>query len=158
MIQKILFIVVCVPVCAGVVEAQIKRQAAVGVSAVAPRLETVTPATTVHGGFALIVPVAKRLFVRPVVTVALVNPTPEGKKNFFSVSGVGLVGFKVNPAFTVLAGGGITFNFPTGQPVTRLPTLAVSSATKINAQWAIFTPLTVTSKSIGIATQLGLTW
>lgn len=157
MIKTISFVVVALGIAVSA-SAQVKRQAAVGVSAIAPRVETAAPATTVHVAFALIVPAGKKFFLRPVVTLAEVNPTPEGKKNFLSVSGIGLVGFRVNPAFSVLGGWGVTINLPAGQPATKLPTVAFSTATKINGHFGVFTPVTVTSKGVGIATQLGVTW
>jgi len=110
-------------------------------------------------GVAVVIPVHKKLFVRPVVgagksfAIDPAKPTPSVPV----VQAGALVGYHATKRFSPIAGYVETMQFPkTG--ALYLPTLVLSTATRIHGHWGVYTPFTLNARSYGIAAQLGYTW
>ena len=137
--------------------AQVKKQVFFGAGATAARV-TGTPAIPVSGGFALVVPLNKRIFLRPVAAGGFAKPTVPNKSAFPTLQTGGMIGFRASQNFAVLVGGAETFTFPAGKPVSKLPTLIFSSATKISKHCGVFTPVTINARGVSASIQFGYTW
>ena len=108
------------------------------------------------GGAALIVPISKRFFLRPVATAGRAFPLSPAKP-FPIVQVGGLVGYRLMKRTSVLGGYLETIQMPkTG--ALYLPTAVVSTATRIYGHWGIYTPVTFNQKAWGASLQLGYTW
>jgi hypothetical protein len=136
--------------------AQIKQQLFVGAGATVPRNDGAS-STSISGGYAVVVPLADGWSIRPVVSVARVNPTAAGKDPFASVLAGALIIRRITPTFTLLSGGGETVAFqPTG--TTHTPVFLVSTGNKISNHFILLTPVSVTKNGLGFTTQLAVTW
>lgn len=157
--RRLLNLVTLTGVCvllSGVAQAQIKKQVFFGGGATAPRNQG-APATAAGGGFALVIPVHKKVFVRPFAAGSIINPAVKDRPSFASVQVGALAGFKLTPSFTVLGGAAETLLFPK-QGTVKLPTLVLSTGTKISKRWGIFTPININSRGTSVSVQLGITW
>jgi hypothetical protein len=142
---------------AGSASAQVKQQVFAGAGVTVPR-NAGAASTSVNGGYALIVPLADGWAVRPLVSVARVNPTTAGRASFPSLLAAALVIRRVTPTFSLLAGGGMNTVFPPNGTNQRLATLIVSTNSRISARWVMLTPVVITETGIGCNTQFAFAW
>jgi hypothetical protein len=143
--------------CAAPVQGQVKQQVFVGGGVTAPR-NNGAPSTSVNGGYALIVPIADGWALRPLVSVAYVNPTATGRASFPSLLAGALLIRRVTPTFSLLAGGGMNTLFPDRAPSQRLGVAIVSTNSRIDSHWVLLTPLVVSRTGIGFNAQIALSW
>jgi hypothetical protein len=139
-----------------VADAQLKQQAFVGAGISVPRGASAA-SSTVNGGYALIVPLADGWALRPLVSVARVNPTTAGRASFPSLLTAALVIRRITPTFSLL-GGGMNTSFPPGGESQRLGVAIVSTNSRINTQWVMLTPVIVSKTGIGFNTQFAFSW
>lgn len=109
-------------------------------------------------GVAVIAPVSKKFFVRPLVAAgrsfAIDPPKPTPSVSVFQVGA--LVGYRVVKRFSALTGFQETVQFPKSGTL-YLPTFVVSTATRFHGRWGILTPFSVNARSYGICAQLAYT-
>ena len=136
--------------------AQIKQQVFAGAGVTAPR-HAGAASTSLNGGYAVIVPLADGWSVRPLVSVARVNPTTAGRPSFSSVLAAALVIRRITPTFSLLAGGGMNTLFP-ASGTQRLAAAILSTNCRINDRWVMLTPLVITETGIGVNGQFAYSW
>lgn len=104
-------------------------------------------------GMAVIVPITKRFFARPLVGTGAVLPI--ATREPFRVAQIGtLAGYRVIRRTSILAGFAETMQFPKTGAV-YLPTFVTSTATRICGAFGIYTPIMLNSKGWGISVQCG---
>jgi hypothetical protein len=110
-------------------------------------------------GVAAIVPISKKFFARPIVAAgrsfAIDPPKPVLSVPVFQAGA--LLGYHATKRFSPVAGFVEAMQFPKTGVNLYLPTLVISTATRVYGHWGIYTPFTVNAKSYGLAIQLGYT-
>jgi hypothetical protein len=135
--------------------AEVKQQVFVGAGVTVPR-GTGASSTSVSGGYALIIPLADGWAVRPLASVAQVNPTTSGRPPFPSVLGGALLIRRVTPTFSLLGGGGMNTLIRDHAPNERLAVAIISTNSRISNRWVLLTPLVISKTGIGFNAQFAL--
>lgn len=110
-------------------------------------------------GVAAIVPISGKFFARPVVAIGrsfAIDPLKPAPSVPVFQAGA-LLGYHATKRFSPVAGFVEAMQFPKTGVNLYLPTLVVSTATRVYGHWGIFTPFTVNARSYGFAIQLGYT-
>ena len=138
-----------------IANAQILKQPFIG-SGITTAWSNGAHSVVATAGFALVVPVSKKFFIRPVISAGEVVPLSTAKS--FPVFQAGcLVGYRLTKKFSALSGFAETIQLPQAGPV-YLPTALISTATRLHGRWGIFTPITINARGYGASLQLGYTW
>ena len=156
--MKKLFVIVCFLLLA-VMQAQagpVKKQVFFGSGLVSP-WSGGTKSLSMAGGFAVILPVSQKMFLRPLIAGGANVPLNSATSVPLLQMGA-LVGFKFSTRVAILSGGALIVAFPPGKPSTVLPTALFSSAWKLTRKWGISTPIAVNKKGAMLAFQVGYTW
>ena len=136
-------------------EAQIAKQAFFG-SGLSVAWSNGAKTSTSTVGFALVMHVSKKIFLRPVVSGGEVVPLNSAQA-FPMIQGGCLFGYRATQRFSVLSGFAETVQFPKAGEV-YLPTALISTAIRVRGHWGIFAPITVTARGYSISLQTGYTW
>lgn len=104
-------------------------------------------------GIAVTLPLTQRVFIRPGVVVSEVDPLYDAK-GFPMLQPACMLGLRATKRFAVLSGFAETIQIPRSGAV-YLPTLQISTATRIKSHWGIFTPISFNQKGYGLSLQLG---
>lgn len=136
-------------------EAQTKKQLFIG-SGVTTAWTNGSQGVVTVTGFALVVPMTEKIFVRPVVAAGEAIPLTSAK-SFPILQGGCLVGYRATGNFSLLSGFAEIMQFPSTGAV-YLPTIPISTATRVDKHWGIFTPVTINARGYGVSVQLGYSW
>ena len=107
-------------------------------------------------GMAIILPITRRIFVRPLVATGAVLPLTTHEP-FRLVQFGGLAGYQVTRRTSTLVGFAETIQFPKTGSI-YLPTLLVSTATRIHRCFGLYTPIAITQKAWSFSVQAGCSW
>ncbi len=111
-------------------------------------------------GTAVIVPITKKFFLRPVIGAGKsfpLNP-PKPTVSVPILQFGSLIGYRATKRTAVLSGFIETIQFPKAGANVYLPTFVASTATRIHGHWGIYTPFVINARSYGLSLQLGYTW
>jgi hypothetical protein len=147
--------VILVFLCVSRCDAQVKFQPFIS-TGVTTAWQTDVHSAVESGGVAVIVPVSKKFFLRPVVSAGRVIPF-SAVNPFPVVQAGGLLGYHTTKRLSLLGGYLETIQLPASGTL-YLPTAVVSTATRIHGRWGVYTPVTFNQKAWGASLQIGYTW